>query len=323
MRGEVLTFDETTGLGFILGDDGARYSFAKDDVQPPSVLEPSQRVDFVSAENWRAQQIIAMRPPLMTSATPGGRSGVGVFDLGQVVQRTFGAIKQNAAIFFGAAVILVGVPSTLAAVGQSALQGDDYGLGVLIGALGSVLNAVGLYLLQGMVVKAAVNGFSGKTTAFGDAFSAGIQNFLPLLGLAIIASIGATIGVILLIVPGVILAVMWSVGAPVVVAEKRGVFAALQRSRELTKGHRWPVFGLLVIYFILSWVIGAAIGGLSVASGGTFTGGSANLAVALITGPLVNILSGVVASAGVASLYYELRSAKEGVGSEELASVFD
>lgn len=323
MRGEVLTFDEATGLGFILGDDGARYSFTKEDVQPPSVLERSQRVDFIAEKDWRAQQIIAMRPPLVTSAMSGAGRGSGVFDLGRVVQRTFSAIKQNAAVFFGAAAILVGVPSILSAVGQSAMLSGGEVSGVLMMMVGVVLNFVGLYLLQGMVVKAAVNGFNGKTTAFGDAFNVGVQNFLPLLGLAIVASFGMMLGFILLFVPGVILAVMWSVGSPAVVVEKRGVFASLQRSRELTKGYRWQVFGLLVIYVILSWIIGAAIGGLSLATGGTLTGGTPNLMVNLITEPLVSILSGVVASAGVASLYYELRSAKEGVGSEELASIFD
>ncbi len=322
MRGEVQTFDEATGFGLILGDDGERYSFTKEDVQPPSVLERSQRVGFIAETDGRAQQIIAMRPPRVTPAITGG-AGSGVFDLGRVIQRTFGAIKQNAAVFFGAAALLVGAPSILSAFGQSAMLNEDFGPGVLMMMVGVVLNFVGLYLLQGMVVKAAVNGFNGKTTAFGDAFNVGVQNFLPLLGLAIVASIGMMLGFLLLIVPGIILSVMWSVGAPSVVVEKRGVFASLQRSRELTKGYRWQVFGLLVIYVILSWIIGAAIGGLSLATGGTLTGGTPNLAVNLITEPVVNILSGVVASAGVAALYHELRSAKEGVGSEELASIFD
>ncbi|KQP47914.1 hypothetical protein ASF31_00745 [Brevundimonas sp. Leaf280] len=322
MRGEVQTFDEATGFGLILGDDGERYSFTKEDVQPPSVVERSQRVDFIAETEGRAQQIIAMRPPRVTPAITGG-AGSGVFDLGRVIQRTFGAIKQNAAVFFGAAALLVGAPSILSAFGQSAMLNEDFGPGVLMMMVGVVLNFVGLYLLQGMVVKAAVNGFNGKTTAFGDAFNVGVQNFLPLLGLAIVASIGMMLGFLLLIVPGIILSVMWSVGAPSVVVEKRGVFASLQRSRELTKGYRWQVFGLLVIYVILSWIIGAAIGGLSLATGGTLTGGTPNLAVNLITEPIVNILSGVVASAGVAALYHELRSAKEGVGSEELASIFD
>jgi cold shock CspA family protein len=323
LRGEVLTFDEATGLGFILGDDGARYSFTKADVQPPSVLERSQRVDFIAEKDWRAQQIIAMRPPLVTSAMSGRGKGSGVFDLGRVMQRTFSAIKQNAAVFFGAAAVLIGVPSILKAAGQSAMLSDGEITGVLVMMVGVVLNFVGLYLLQGMVVKAAVNGFNGKATAFSDAFNVGVQNFLPLLGLAIIASIGMLLGFFLLFVPGVILSVMWSVGSPAVVVEKRGVLESLQRSRELTKGYRWQVFGLLVIYVILSWIIGAAIGGLSLATGGTLTGGTPNLAVNLITEPLVSILSGVVASAGVAALYHELRSAKEGVGSEELASIFD
>lgn len=324
LRGEVLTFDEATGLGSIIGDDGARYSFTKDDVQSASFLERGQRVDFVATEDRRAQQIIAMRPPLVTSAMTSDGRGSGVFDLGRVIQRTFGTIKQNAAVFFGAAALLVGLPSILLALGQNSMLSDDYSVsGVLLTMVGAVLNFVGLYLLQGMVVKAAVNSFNGKKTAFGDAFNVGVQAFLPLLGLAIVASVGMGLGLILLIVPGVILAVMWSVGAPVVVVERRGVTASLQRSRVLTKGYRWQVFGLIVIYVILSWIIGAAIGGLSLATGGTFSGGTPNLAVSLITEPLVNILSGVVASAGVASLYYELRSAKEGVGSEELASIFD
>lgn len=323
MRGEVQTFDEATGFGLILGDDGERYSFTKEDVQPPSVLERSQRVDFIAETDGRAQQIIAMRPPRVTVSATGGGRGSGVFDLGRVIQRTFGAIKQNAAVLFGSAALLVGAPSILSAYGQSAMLSEEFGPGVLMMMAGAVLNFVGLYLLQGMVVKAAVNGFNGKTTAFGDAFNVGVQNFLPLLGLAIFASIGMMLGFLLLIVPGIILAVMWSVGAPSVVVEKRGVFASLQRSRELTKGYRWQVFGLLVIYVILSWIIGAAIGGLSLATGGTLSGGTPNLAVNLITEPIVNILSGVVASAGVAALYYELRSAKEGVGSEELASIFD
>jgi cold shock CspA family protein len=66
LRGEVQTFDEATGFGLILGDDGERYSFTKEDVQPPSVLERSQRVDFIAETNGRAQQIIAMRPPRVT-----------------------------------------------------------------------------------------------------------------------------------------------------------------------------------------------------------------------------------------------------------------
>ena len=317
MRGEVLTFDAAAGQGSIGGDDGARYQFAAGDVRSPNPLERGQRVDFVASDNRQAREIIALHPAVATS-TPSRRA----FDLGRVVQRTVTSIGQNAAGFFGAAVVLVGVPSTVSALGQGSMLTTPTASSFLYMAVGTVLYFIGLFLLQGMVVKAAVNGFNGKKTSFGDAFNVGVQMFLPLLGLAIVASIGMGVGFLLLVVPGVILSILWSVAAPAVVVEKRGVFESLQRSRDLTRGYRWPVFGLLVIYIVLAWIVGAAVGGLSLAVGGTFET-SPNLLVNLISGPVVNVVSGVVGSAGVASLYFELRTAKEGAGPEDLAAVFD
>lgn len=318
MRGDVVSFNVGTGEGTILAETGERYSFVAADVRSPYPLERDQRVEFAADEGLQARNIVAAHPGVLRPAAVRGR-----FDLGRVIQRTFTSIGQNAAIFFGASVVLIGIPSTISVLGQGSLMMEDSLSGLGFFLLGTVLYFIGFFLLQGMVVKAAVNGFNGTKTEFGDAFSAGVQMLLPLLGLAIVASLGTTLGYILLIVPGLILSVLWSVAAPAVVAEKRGVFESLQRSRDLTRGHRWSVFGLLVIYVVLAWIIGLAMGGLSLATGGSLIGDSPNLAVTLISGPLVNIVTGVVASAGVASLYYELRVAKEGVGSDELASIFD
>lgn len=318
MRGEVLSFNEGTGEGFILAETGERYSFTAADVRSGRPLDRDQKVEFAAEDGRKARNIVEVHPKVVRRSS----TGSGHFDLGRVIQRTFTSIGQNAAVFFGASVILVGIPSTISALGQVSLgSADPSGIGFVM--LGTVLYLIGLYLLQGMVVKAAVNGFNGKKTEFGDAFGAGVQIFFPLLGLSIIATLGTMLGYILLIVPGIILSVIWSVAAPAVVVEKRGVFESLQRSRDLTREFRWSVFGLIVIYVVLSWIIGMALGALSLATGGTFTGGAPNLAVSLISGPLVNIVTSVVASAGVASLYYELRIAKEGVGADELASVFD
>lgn len=318
MRGEVLSFDETTGEGSIVGEDGARYQFRRDDIRRTSNLDPGQKVEFAQAADRQAHEVTAIYPEIVTE-----RMSRGHFDLGRVIQRTFNSIGQNAAVFFGASIVLVGVPSTLTVIGQSSMLTGASSSSLAFMALGTVLNFIGAYLLQGMVVKAAVNSFHGKKTAFGDAFSAGVHMMLPLVGLAIIASLAIGLGYVFLIVPGLILTVIWSVAAPAVVVEKRGVFESLQRSRDLTRGNRWQVFGLLVIYFVLALVIGVAISGVSVAAGGTIDGNSPNLLVNLISGPVVNVLSGVIAAAGVSALYYELRAAKEGVGAEDLISVFD
>lgn len=318
MRGEVLTFDEATGMGAIVGDDGARYLFTAPEVRSVWPLERGQRVDFVGTDDRQAKEIFALRPAIAASTSSRG----GAFDLGRVIQRTFTSISRNAAIFFGAAAVLVGAPSVLSALGQGTMMSTGSVTWLLVGGSGGFLYFIGLFVLQGMVVKAAVNGFNGKQTAFQDVFDVGVRNLLPLLGLAIIAGLATILGYILLLIPGLILSVLWSVAAPAVVVEKRGVFESLQRSRDLTRGFRWQVFGLIVIYAVLSWIIGAAIGGVGLALGG-LSGDTPNLWFNLATGPVVNVLSGVVASAGVAALYYELRTAKEGAAPDELAAVFD
>lgn len=321
MQGEVLTYDEATGLGAILGDDRARYVVTAPDVRSALPLRARQRVEFQPTEDRQARDVTVVESP-GSPATP-QRSGY--FDLGRVIQRTFAAISRNAGVFLGAAVVLVGLPNVVLAFGQQSLMTapDAFGNGFLLMMVGWVLNLVGVFLLQGMVVKAAVNGFNGKPTSFGQAFDVGVKMFLPLLGLAIVAGLATGLGYILLLVPGLILSVLWSVAAPAVVVEKRGVFESLQRSRDLTRGHRWSVFGLLVLYAVASWLIGMLIGGLSVATGGSFMAGTPNIWVTLLAGPVVSVLSSVIASAGVAALYYELRTAKEGAGPEVLASVFD
>ncbi|MDQ1155665.1 YciC family protein [Brevundimonas sp. SORGH_AS_0993] len=328
MRGEVLTFEATTGEGTIAGDDGVRYGFAASDLRGATFIEQGQRVDFVPGADGRAQDIIAMRPAYVPPSSAGG--GRGQFDFGGVISRTFTAVKQNAAICFGASAVMVGVPSLLTAFGGAgfmtgATERSSSSVigGVVVYLVGIVLYLIGVFVLQGMVVKVAVGGFNGKRVTFRDALGVGVQYFLPLLGLAIAAGLATGLGYLLLIVPGVLLSIVWSVSAPALVMEKRGVFESLQRSRDLTRGYRWQVFGLLVIYIILSWIVGAAVAGLGVATGGSFMQGTPNLAFNLITQPLVNILSSVVASAGVASLYYELRTAKEGVGADNLRAIFD
>jgi len=323
MRGEVLTFDQATGMGAILGDDTARYLFNATQVRTPLPLTRGQKVDFVPGADLQATEIFVLQA--VASPTQAGQSVSrgGPFDLGRVIQRTFTTIRENAAIFFGAATVMVGAPSVVMGLGQSTVVTDGGAAGFLTMAAGWVFYLAGLYMVQGMVVKAAINGFNGKTTSFSQAFDVGVKMFLPLLGLAIIAGLGAGLASLALIVPGVIVAVMWSVASPAVVVEQRGVFESLQRSRDLTRGYRWNVFGLMVIYVILSWIIGAAVGALGLATGGGFFDGSPNLWVNMASGVVVNILSAVVASAGVAALYYELRTVKEGAGPEALAAIFD
>ncbi len=322
MRGEVLGIDEA-GTGSIVGDDGARYRFEASAVRAASPLKVGQRVDFIATQDRQAKDIMALATPV-TAAARNSSAGFGGFDLGRVIGRTFSTIKANWIAFFAAAALFVGVPSALMAFGQADLTtGETSAVAFGLMILGWALYLIGVYVVQGMVVRAAINSFNDKQTTFGEALSAGVKVFLPLLGLAIVAGIATGFAYILLIVPGIMLTVLWSVSAPAVVAEKRGIFEAMQRSRDLTRGYRWHIFGLLVIYLVLSMIVGMLVGGVNLAAGGAFSGGAPSAVVNMVSNALTNTLTSVVASAGVAALYYELRAIKEGAGPEQLASVFD
>lgn len=323
MRGEVSEFEEGAGGGKILGEDGETYNFSASSIRSKAKLAAGERVDFVAMEKVATHIYgLGVEPGARSTIQP-SRSAYGAFDIGRVIQRTFDSIRQNIVTFLVAALLLVGLPSLVMVYGQSVVMLSQNVTGLGLAAAGWLLYLIGVYVLQGLVIKVTVARFNNKTMSIGEAFEAGFKVVLPLLGVAIVVGLGVMLGFILLIVPGIILAVIWSVATGAVVVEGRGVGDALQRSRDLTRGYRWEIFGLGVIMVVASTIIGIAVGGVSAATGGGFMAGSTNLFVNMVTSAVSNILNAVIGAAGVGALYYELRSVKEGVGPEQLASVFD
>ncbi len=58
MRGEILSFDETTGTGLISGDDGQRYGFSRSSLAQPGSVRAGQRVDFVGSGSEASEVMI-------------------------------------------------------------------------------------------------------------------------------------------------------------------------------------------------------------------------------------------------------------------------
>ena len=77
------------------------------------------------------------------------------------------------------------------------------------------------------------------------------RRFWSVLGLSIVTGIGLIAGLVLLVVPAVILSVRWFVSVPALIGEEVGVFAALGRSWEETKGRFWPIFIVLIAVYAL------------------------------------------------------------------------
>lgn len=70
------------------------------------------------------------------------------------------------------------------------------------------------------------------------------QSFLKYLGATILISAAVILGAILLIVPGIILALMFMFAAYIVIDRDRGPIEAMKESNRITKGYKWHLLGL-------------------------------------------------------------------------------
>jgi hypothetical protein len=110
------------------------------------------------------------------------------------------------------------------------------------------------------VVLGLLSGFIGLLLGVGVLFATNISSFgvdagstLATTIAVVTAALCAPVGFVLIVLLGV-LAVNWSLRAPVVVGESVGVFAALGRSNELLRGNRWRMIGRLLPVALLDVV---------------------------------------------------------------------
>jgi ABC-type multidrug transport system fused ATPase/permease subunit len=176
---------------------------------------------------------------------------------GSVVARIWEIYRAQFAVLVGTAVILFAVEFVLNLLLGSAAA---WALAVLFIALS--------FLYQGMVVRLVQDVQDGRRDhSVGDLIRGVEPVFWPLVAVSILAGIGIGIGFVLLVIPGLILIVIWSVVAPVIVLERPGVLDAFGRSRELVRGNGWNVFAVIVIVFLAVAVISTAAGFASASLG--------------------------------------------------------
>jgi hypothetical protein len=251
------------------------------------------------------------------------------FEMGRVVKRSFSVVGSNLVTF----ALLSLVPALCLAV-VSSLGSQLEGGGQITAANVNTLANIGIaglvyfvsaLVLQAGVVHGAVVSLNGRHASVGDCLATGLRNVVPLLLIGLLMVLGIMAGLILLVIPGIIFALMWSVAIPVRVVERTGMLGAFGRSRELTRGHKWAIFGAYVLFIIVVIVIsipfGVITGIAAVASGGSDAANSTMLATAVYV--INSMVTSVIGSTFIASIYYELRQIKEGIGPEALASVFD
>jgi hypothetical protein len=174
--------------------------------------------------------------------------------LSGVLGETWKLYKAHAAHLLVIAFVIYLVAAVVA--GLFSLAGGIFGA-----LLGSIVEFFAAFLLQAALVKAVQDVRDGRADlSFGETVSAATPYLWPVAGASILAGIAITVGLILLIVPGLYLITIWAVIVPVIVIERSGALASFGRSHQLVRGHGWHVFGTLVLVFLILIVVDILLG---------------------------------------------------------------
>jgi hypothetical protein len=276
----------------------------------------------------------------------------GDFRVGRVLSRSLSILWRSLPRFSALSLFVllpIAIVAVIAFIFGGALRANPgnllwfgiVGAGFMVVVIGSII------LSQAMVMHAAFQSMRGRPVGILQSMGVALHRTLPLLGIVVawlgvmlipIIALGAfvrladmsglspLIGLVLGmagVAVAVVVSTMWFVSVPACVVETKGVFASFVRSARLTKGHRWKSFGLMLLLVLLSIAVslpvGMALDVVSTLALGDVMGG----VLSSIFNLAWNVAWAAYYAVVAAVTYHDLRVAKEGVGIEDVASVFD
>lgn len=242
---------------------------------------------------------------------------------GVLLDRAFRLYTGNFALMLGIAaaayvpfyLIMLVIESTLG----GNLPAHERGLSALLFQLVFVIlwASIAFPIATGATTFAISERYLGKEITIGAALRRGLSNLWSLSIAQITATIRVMFGLLLLIVPGILWALSYSLVVPVISVEGEKALPSLRRSRDLIKGYRGKAFCILLVVNLLQL---ALMGGVGLIAGMLFSsetpGGS------ILASAVNNLLSIVFAPLGIIAailLYYDMRIRKEGFDLEMLS----
>jgi hypothetical protein len=180
--------------------------------------------------------------------------------------------------------------------------------------LSLILGFILQLLAQGFVLHAAFQDMLNRHVRAGESLAVALARFFPILGVGFCVGFAGGFGLLLLIVPGIIWFVMWSVTVPACVVERLGPIESMRRSTALTKGHRWKIFGISVLLVVFNAICLVVLRLVLLAASGV----AASTVGSWIWSAIFTAFSAIVTTI----IYHDLRVIKEGVDTEQIAAVF-
>lgn len=120
---------------------------------------------------------------------------------------------------------------------------------LLIGVVGLFLFFL-LAIAQGLINLIVFRRYNKQPNAFRADWRCAMSRAMPLLLTMLCLMLLGLIGLIALIVPALIILTVCASAMAVCAVEGKGPAASLVRSADLTRGHRWAIFGLLMEFVI-------------------------------------------------------------------------
>lgn len=255
--------------------------------------------------------------------------------VGELLDRIFVLYRRHFSLFVGIAAIpglltLTWGVVTVLAVGSPRPSVERAFLALLTGIVSIVVYLIASALAQGATMVAVSRIQLGEETSIKDSLNA-IRGRIGEISLVIL-NVGLRVffGFLLLVIPGVILALAYSLAVPVAVLEERGVSASLSRSSDLTRGHRGRIFVIYLLLTVLLLIVGAlwqvpstlimtALVGRRPSAGGLqliqLAASLSQFVIQAVFTPIMQI--------GLAVMYYDERIRKEGFDLEHMMHQLD
>jgi hypothetical protein len=168
-----------------------------------------------------------------------------------------------------------------------------------------VLSSLFVTIAYGALARAAAAAHEGRPIDVVESLRAALARLPTLIGVGFLVLLATMGGLILLVIPGLYVALGFSLSYLVVMSEGAGAWTALKRSWALARGLRWRIFGLLLVWLLLQMVLAYAAGGAT-----------SLLGLGAAAGKIARQLSSaVIAPCYVLSLslvYFEARATREG-----------
>ena len=235
----------------------------------------------------------------------------------------------------GVLIIISTLPDALATGNQNPFQftGDPatttvpefearelliYIAGVLVVVL---LGFVSTTIATGACFKAVTDAYLGAEPNWKSSLRFTVDHIWPLLWLTFLGFLGTALGFVFCVLPGIWLAIVWSVSTPALLTEGARGTQALSRSFRLVQTRFWPATAVIVVSYLIRTVLNSAIGGGVAALTFTDIGQNVVLTQALsgAAGAIAAIIATPFQAAVIAVLYFDLRVRSEGFDLQLLA----